>query len=254
MSSSGPEYGILPLDYPKQHIRMKIDTPMESDYRRIACAKEPWTIEFIEQQPSGTWFFDIGANVGSYTLVAVAHGLKVVAIEPSIDSAHKLCENLRLNNWADMAIVYAGGLAERTGFEHFSLADCRPGYNDHVFGKHKHELTKRADIFHTHIIPIMKLDDMIQAFLIPEVPISMKIDVDGGELMILRGGLNALKLPMVRSILLEVQRPNAEEALKILADCGFKETRRIDEHTDLGEQHFGRERFRDMFYIQVERA
>src|SRR3990167_8594009 len=98
-TSSGPKFGIRTLDYAKVPIQMRVDTKIESDYRIVACKKEPWTVEFIEQQPLGSIFIDVGANVGSYTLIAVACGLRPVAIEPHFHSYAKLCENLALNDW-----------------------------------------------------------------------------------------------------------------------------------------------------------
>lgn len=255
-SSGELQFGVLPLDYPKAHIRMSIETEMEAKYRRTACEKEPWTVEFIEQQEPGTWFIDVGANVGAYTLVAVACGLRVLAIEPDIVSAKKLVDNLQYNDWADRAIVIQCAVAERPGFDYFSPADLRPGYNDHVYRKHKHELQKRPDIFHTRIISTFRLDDLLP-LLGGDDPMVLKIDVDGGEEAVLAGAAESLQNGRVRGMMLELHRKHAEKLLTTLTGFGWKEVRRIDENSDLtpGEKpKFGRERFRDMFYVQLERG
>ena len=46
--------------------------PPQKAYRLNACRKEPWTVAFIEAMPANSRFWDIGANVGSYALVAAA--------------------------------------------------------------------------------------------------------------------------------------------------------------------------------------
>ena len=250
--NSSDKYGVLPLDY-KLKIAMSITAPMESQYRRTACRKEPWTVEFIESLPRGSWFIDCGANVGPYTLIAVTNNLQVIAIEPSPDSAHRLCENLRLNDWADRAAVYMGALSDANGFNYFSLSDLRPGYNDHVFGKHKHALPERVDIFHTHIIPTIRLDDLV-AQLPGDDPIAMKVDVDGGEGLVLAGGVQALQAGRLNRLMLELTRPNADAILADLAKCGWKVVHRIDEETTPPSTEFGGQRFRDMFYIELGRA
>lgn len=256
-SSSGEDkYGIVPLDY-SSRILMNIETEMESKYRAHACAKEPWTVEFIEAQPPGTWFVDVGANVGAYTLVAVAHGLRVLAIEPDISSAKKLVDNLQLNDWADRAVVLQCAVAERPGFDYFSPADLRPGYNDHVFRKHKHQVPKNPNVLHTRVIQTLRLDDILPMLAEPDVPIVMKIDVDGGEASVLEGATESLQNGRLRAIMLELAREHADTLLQMLQNFGWKEVRRIDETTNMGtpsDRKFGVQRFRDMFYVQLERV
>ena len=254
-NTSGHDWkpGIRMLDYPKAKLRMDITTEMEGKYRISACEKEPWTVEFIEKQPPNTWFIDIGANVGAYTLVAIAHGLRVVSIEPHIHTAERLAHNLELNDLADKAIIMVMGLSDQTGFDFFSMADLRPGYNDHVFGKHKNELAKRPNIFHTHIVPTMRLDDFIPLLTPNDVPIAMKLDVDGVEDRVLNGAINSLRNSALRAMMLELDKKHADSVLKVMGDLGWHEVRRIDETTPLANNHYGRERFGKMFYIEMEK-
>ena len=252
-STSSDSYGIRTLDYPKAVVKMHITSPMESKYRIVACRKEPWTVEFIESLERGSWFLDVGANVGSYTLIAVANSLRVCAIEPSIDSAHRLRENLRLNDWSDRAAIYVGALSDVTGLNFFSPADLRPGYNDHVFGQHKHKLQKRADIYHTDIIPTLRLDDLMP-MLAGDMPVAMKIDVDGGESAVLAGGTQTLKGGRLNRLMLELGRAGADGILAALDRDGWRVVRRIGDSGDEGLPDFGKDRFRDMFYVWLERG
>ncbi len=49
---------------------------------RTLLSKEPDTIEWLKGMKDGDVFWDIGANVGVYTLFAAANHVKVYAFEP----------------------------------------------------------------------------------------------------------------------------------------------------------------------------
>ena len=94
------------LDYPSADIWLHVTTEVERKYRVHACRKEPWTVEWLDGcvQP-GDVLYDIGANVGAFTLIAaVGRGARAVAFEPSYANYGRLCENLHLNG-CDGAVV-----------------------------------------------------------------------------------------------------------------------------------------------------
>lgn len=41
---------------------------------------------------------DVGAHIGAFSVLAAAHGARVVALEPVLENFQLLEENLRLNN------------------------------------------------------------------------------------------------------------------------------------------------------------
>src|SRR5688572_14716010 len=58
------------LDYDRADIYLRVTSKVEG-FRIHACAKEPFTIEWIHGQlRAGDVLYDIGANVGAYSLVA----------------------------------------------------------------------------------------------------------------------------------------------------------------------------------------
>ena len=61
---------IVQLDYRRHRILLHADSPLGL-YRARACQKEPETVRWIEEfvRP-GDVFYDIGANVGAYSLIA----------------------------------------------------------------------------------------------------------------------------------------------------------------------------------------
>ena len=68
----------------------------------------------------GDRFVDVGANVGSYTVLAAAVcGARTLAIEPDPDSADGLRDNIRLNKLADRVTVLQAALGDRDGVAPF---------------------------------------------------------------------------------------------------------------------------------------
>lgn len=249
MSSSGNaefEPGVYILDYERAPLRMRVSSRVEKEWRVNAVKKEPWTVAFIEKQPPGTLFVDVGANVGPYTMIAVANGLKVLAIEPSFKSYARLCENLAVNGILDRALVMCCALSDKTDFDWFSYGDILEGSGGHKLGE------VDAQLFHRQYIPVMRFDHLLRLTKSTD-RIAMKIDVDGFEPLVIAGAEEALKSGQVQAILLELDRKN-EALLPVLAGYGFREVGRVDENTPMAEDSsFGKKRFRDMYYVELAR-
>jgi len=60
--------------------------------------KEPETIAWINTMPVGSVLWDIGANVGTYSLYALSRGIRVVCFEPDNRVNAILEKNLELNH------------------------------------------------------------------------------------------------------------------------------------------------------------
>jgi FkbM family methyltransferase len=88
------------LDYEGAEILLGV--PSKSAQARLrGCAKEPWTVQWIEGwiQPDEV-LYDIGANVGAYSLVAAlspAVRARVVAVEPGYPTFAALSDNVVRN-------------------------------------------------------------------------------------------------------------------------------------------------------------
>src|SRR5574337_127189 len=89
---------IMKLDYSKADIFIHIDSDWERYTRTKSCRKEPETIEWIENTiKPGDVVFDVGANIGAYSLVMAKSsnmGAKVYAFEPSWPTYIQLCRNI----------------------------------------------------------------------------------------------------------------------------------------------------------------
>lgn len=177
---------LVRLDYGKAAIAMLATSPVEVAFRQQACRKEPWTIAWLESLPVGTVLWDVGANVGSYTLVAAALGLSVVAIEPGFANYARLCQNLALNpRLAENVTALPVALDAGTGLRWFSLRKTTPGAAGHGW-----DSSTFLPAF-TQPVLCYALDDLVSAFRLP-APTALKIDVDGGEEAVVLGALGCL--------------------------------------------------------------
>lgn len=77
-------HGMRKLDYNKKSLYIFTENIREFETRANSCLKEPETIKWIEDNSKKCKvFYDIGANIGAYSLVAAINGMKVLAFEPS---------------------------------------------------------------------------------------------------------------------------------------------------------------------------
>jgi hypothetical protein len=89
------------MDYKRLDIFLNIDSHIEYDTRLHSCEKEAETIDWIATFfKEGDIFFDIGANVGAYSLVASKFyngKIMIYAFEPGFANFVQLCKNILLN-------------------------------------------------------------------------------------------------------------------------------------------------------------
>lgn len=173
--------------------------------------KEPETLDWIDQRlREGDVFFDIGANIGVYTLYAALRrpGARVVAFEPEYANLHLLRDNLMDNRLQDRVEVYAVALSDRSGVSRLHLQDLSPGAALHTESVDRIErtLAGRSVVWHEGIA-VMTLDAFCEETGLQ--PQAVKLDVDGTEPRILAGARRMLASPALRSVILEMPEDQA---------------------------------------------
>lgn len=168
--------------------------------------KEPETLDWIDRTlKDGEIFFDIGANIGVYTLYAALRrpGARVVAFEPEYANLHLLRDNILDNGLQDRVEVYALALGNRTGLSQLHIQDATPGAALHT------ESAQPLAVTLTHKPVIWR--EGISAYTLDafcrEVgvrPHCLKIDVDGTEPEVLEGAADTLRSEPLRSVILEM--------------------------------------------------
>jgi FkbM family methyltransferase len=214
------------LDYRPARIDMALGSSWQV-YRLRSCAKEPETVAWLEREFQATdCLYDIGANVGAYSLVAFAATAgsgTIVAFEPGFTTYAELCRNIALNHAEDAILALPIALSAVNGVSTFGYSDTAPGAARHEWGDGSHdeplELKLRSGTF--------KLDDLIESLQLPH-PNLIKLDVDGPELEVLTGASRTLRDPRLRSCLVELDDAleTSRSARELLEAAGFTETSR----------------------------
>ncbi len=145
---------------------------------------EPELAYLEEVLSPGKVFFDVGANIGIYTLVAsriVGETGRVVAFEPSIQSFPGLQRNVALNSLTNV-IAFRAALSDKRGTARLCHAPDPVGNSvcgDPVWGAEAEEIT------------VETLDRMIEQACVQHVDV-IKIDTEGAEELVLRGAKKIL--------------------------------------------------------------
>ena len=167
--------------------------------------KEPETNKWIEKIPTDGVFYDVGANVGVFTVLASAYCRRVYAFEPTALNYSILNQNLMVNSLDNIATAYCIAINDKTTFDTMRLSSGVVGSAHHSFGINK-------DACHNDYSPFFKqgafgvsLDDLVYIYNF-ECPAFLKVDVDGNEHLVIQGASKLLKDRRLMSILIELNK------------------------------------------------
>lgn len=139
----------------------------------------------------GDLFVDVGANVGTYTVLAAGvAGCRCVAMEPVSSSFEQLLDNLRLNQIQHLVDAHRVAVGDRDGSvrvtTHRGPMNRLIGTNDGA--------TSNADV-----VASRRLDELLAG----KSPTIIKIDVEGFEPHVVAGALQTLRQSSVLAVLME---------------------------------------------------
>jgi FkbM family methyltransferase len=213
------------LDYARSPIRLVVDSEAELP-RLNSCRKEPETVAWIERfvRP-GDVVFDIGANVGAYSLVvdrATGGRCTVYAFEPSFSTFAQLSRNVALNGSSGRVLPVLVALSDVNGLVTFNYSSLDPGTARHALGESVDDHGRPFTPALTQPVLTYRMDDFVAQFS-GRAPHHIKLDVDGIELKVLSGGARTLADPALRTVLVEVEldRPELDAIQRLLEGYGF---------------------------------
>jgi len=169
-------------DYARYYLPFRIQTGIKYyNHNRYQCLEtireRMYEVDgFIPQR--GSVVYDIGANVGDYSLIwAKVYGAQVVAFEPLIENTMELILNQMLNMDHRIKTI-TSGLSDIDQFEHVQydgnmLSIDNPG-------------GRQAEI------SFARLDTIVKRLDLPK-PDIIKIDVEGYEMKVLNGGATTIE-------------------------------------------------------------
>ena len=200
-------------------------TGAEEDRARTMLEKEPQTIAWLREslRPDDV-FYDVGANVGVFTIYAGARlgaaGL-VYAFEPHTPNAQALLHNVVASGVAGRVRVLTVALAGADGFRDFNYRSLHRGASASQFGS---TATPEGDSFRPVASELKcgcTVDSLVERGVL-RPPTIVKIDVDGLEDEILRGmrGVLTARVPP-RSVQVEVGPHTAPLVFDFMAGVGY---------------------------------
>ena len=175
------------------HLGVKLRLPLNDEIAKCVFVDgvfEPSQFLFLDAYlKPGMVFVDAGANNGLYTLFAarkVGRKGSVLAFEPSERELSKLTKNVRLNRLRNVqSFRVALGEGHSTGMLHVAGLPYS-GHNS--LGPFGYESTL---IDHEEPVEIQALDNLEAVEKLARIDV-MKLDVEGGELSLLRGARASL--------------------------------------------------------------
>jgi FkbM family methyltransferase len=159
---------------------------------------EPETVRWIDSlEPGVLW--DVGANVGVYSLYAAARGHRVVAFEPAAATYAALCKNIELNGIADRIAAYCMALGDRTHAGTLWMTSSDAGHS-------MHSIADSADRSCRQSTAVFRAAEISRMLDLPP-PDYVKIDVDGIEAALVGeiGAFDTLRSIIVEALTFEDQ-------------------------------------------------
>ena len=158
-------------------------------------------------------FMDVGANLGHFSIVL--SGIKKcnsIAIEPVPSTYNQLRRNIELNNLGNRIEAFQLGVGEKKDLLY--LSTDRNTMDRIVTSTYKKSVK----------VPIKTIDEISEC----NVPVALKIDVEGYELFALKGAERVLSSSNLKVIILELNKSGEKYGIdddsvyELLLNYGFK--------------------------------
>lgn len=147
----------------------------------------------------GDLFVDIGANIGSYSVLASkVCGARTIAVEPDPDTAKALRRNIVVNGIENRVRVVEAALGATTGTVSFTV------------GRDTVNRVARPGDENVREVPVRTLDHILGG----EAPRIIKIDVEGFEAEVFKGASATLADPTLEAIITEALDKDVLDTLK----------------------------------------
>jgi len=207
---------------------------------RTLHTKEPDTLRWIEGFQEGEILWDIGANVGTYSVYAAVKGHRVLAFEPSASNYHLLCRNVELNGLSSKLSAYCFAFTDSTKLDCLYMTSSKIGSALNSFGAVIAPQNSAAESLSSQATLGFSVDDFIATFH-PPFPDHLKIDVDGLEGKIVNGARRTMADRRLKSVLVELDRKAVTTDHSLIdqfAECGFEFVNESGLHKPPGRRGF----------------
>ena len=126
---------------------------------------------------------DVGANIGYYSVLFAKHSKKVYCFEPNKTNYEILNKNIALNKLENKAVLVHKAVSDKDRKTKIYTGDMNNFSNLSKDNLHAHSVFSKN--YAVEEVETIRLDDYFKGLKAPDY---VKIDVDGHELEVLRGG------------------------------------------------------------------
>ncbi len=166
----------------------------------------------------GDVVWDIGANLGVFTIAALARGAsQVVAVEPDPWLAGLIRRSVALpENRGTPVHILPAAVADRPSVAMLAIAARGRSSNalSHVGGR-----SQMGGVREEVAVPVLTLDILLDTFAAPTF---VKIDVEGAEALVLRGAKRLLEAERKPVLYIEIDGSTAEGIASTLHAAGYQ--------------------------------
>jgi FkbM family methyltransferase len=182
---------------------------------KTLLTKEVETIEWLDSLKQDDVLYDIGANIGVYSIYAGKNGHQVFAFEPGASNYSILNTNIHANDISSNVKSFCLAISDSSLFSTISLSSLVPGSAHNCFADNKNYADEEFVPKFEQGCFSMTLDEVIYTQKLP-VPTYLKVDVDGLESKIIAGAKSLLQDPILKSVLIELNE-NLDRDIQIIA-------------------------------------
>lgn len=198
---------------------------------RTLFSKEPITLAWIHTFADGESLYDIGANIGMYTIyAAIVRNAQVYAFEPEALNYAELNKNIFLNELNQRVLGYCIALSDVDKLDRLLLSDFGVGISYHDFEENSWTTDKEfapdwkvsKDNRRQQGCVGRRVDSLVAEGL--PLPDHIKIDVDGLEHRVVGGMIQTASRSELKTILVEVNfdDPRNLAIIDLLAELGWR--------------------------------
>lgn len=179
--------------------------------------KEPDTMAWLRAMKPDEVLFDVGSNMGQYSMIAAKRGLHVHAFEPESQNFALLCRNIAINELKNVT-PWPLALMDEPSIDIFHSQTMAAGGSCNSYGESLNfHMQPKQYQFHQGCMAYT-MDDFSDKY---GLPTHIKIDVDGFEHKVLAGA--GACLTVTKSVLVELNRalPEHQAIFGIMEDHGL---------------------------------
>lgn len=178
---------------------------------KTLLTKEPETIKWLKNLTESDVLWDVGANIGLYTIFAAkVTGCEVYAFEPESQNYVVLNRSIGASKVSN-ASAYCIAVGDHNSAGTLSLSSFESGQSGHSIGSQKTTF-KQGTLVHT-------LDSLVKLGI--PTPTHLKVDVDGFDPEVILGGPKTMST--IKSVLIELNTANKRHTsvIEMMADYGL---------------------------------